>query len=225
MSMYFSYVNRVVFCFKNLLNVFFGLDFAYYKLQPFRVRRFGTNHVFLSLSPFSLHLLIPNPSPSLPYTPSLSATAKSVSLFLFCMYVHFFLPPTPFLQARGHLEGIKHTEEAKLNQNKSQNTLQDRFIREEKGIPPCFSNASDIYGGRHFLTLSYSIDCFVDSLPSSLMPVRSSLRSLGFEQLHNASYLKTDSNCASISIYNCHSEKMSCKFKMVKQSFSSTNFG
>lgn len=95
--MYFSYVDRVVFCFKSLLNVFFGLDFAYYKLQPFRVRRFGTNHVSLSLFPFSLHLLIPDPSPSLPYTPSPSATAKSMSLFLFCAYVNFFPPPHPVL--------------------------------------------------------------------------------------------------------------------------------
>ena len=76
-----------------------------------------------------------------------------------------------------HTAQIKYPEEAKLNQNKSQNILQDQFISEEKGMLPCLSNISDIYGwgkSECFLTLSFS--CFVSS--SLLLPSLSLLASL-----------------------------------------------
>ena len=126
---------------------------------------------------------------------------------------------------------IKYPEEAKLNQNKSQNILQNQFISEEQGILPCLSNISGMYGwgkSECFLSLSYTFLHFLtivllialsDSLLNSRMPIRSSLPSLDFDQLHNASYLKYDWNCASIRRYNCHIKKINCKLRMVEQSF------
>lgn len=58
-----------------------------------------------------------------------------------------------------------------------------------------------------FFLLLCLTDCFVGLTTQQPYANGSSLPSLDFEQLHSASYLKSDCNCASIRRYHCHSEK------------------
>lgn len=95
----------------------------------------------------------------------------------------------------------------------------------EKGYPTVSAVLVEFIGwGDVFLLFSlYWLLC--DSPPSLLRSLRSSLPNLSLEEFHNTAFLKTDSKCTSISRHTCHSQKMNCKFKRLKQSFQTLTLG